>query len=105
MGLKFAFLKSICYCFTDMTKTAWIIILAVLFTVTFVVTCSVFDSAFAEATIDWFAFLAGIFLIVEGLYKIFTAKVPAVKDQVLRTIRVIIGSCVFTIHLLQFMRY
>ena len=88
-----------------MKKVAWIILLAVLFTLTFVAICWVFDSSFAEVTIDWFAFLAGIFLIVEGLYKIFTSKVPAIKDQILRSIRVVIGTCVFTIHLLQFMRH
>jgi hypothetical protein len=78
---------------------------AVLITLTFVATCGVFDSGFAEATIDWFAFLAGIFLIVEGLYRIFSTKDAFFPDQMLRTFRVIIGTCVFTIHLLQFMRF
>jgi predicted phage tail protein len=73
--------------------------------VTFSVTCRVFDSSFAEATIDWFAFLAGIFLIIEGLFKMLTDRDKTLTNQLLRLFRVIIGTCVFTIHLLQFMRH
>jgi len=83
----------------------WIISVAVLMTLTFVATCGVFDSSFAEATIDWFAFLAGIFLIVEGLYRISSTKDAFFPNQLLRTFRVVIGTCMFTIHLLQFMRF
>ena len=88
-----------------MKKIYWIsLALLVLVVITFTITCKVFDSSFADATIDWFAFLAGIFLAMEGLYKFFTAKEPLKRDQAFRIFRVIIGTCVFTIHLLQFMR-
>ncbi|MFC1480048.1 hypothetical protein ACFL5Y_01215 [Candidatus Omnitrophota bacterium] len=83
----------------------WIIILLVLFTIAGSIICHVFETPFAEATIDWFSFLAGIFLITEGTYKILTQKVPFFPDQLLRTFRIVIGTCVFTIHLLQFMRF
>lgn len=88
-----------------MKKVVGIALIAVIITITFVITCRVFDSLFAEITIDWFAFSAGIFLIAEGLYKIFYSKDPSIQTQLLRVVRVIIGTCIFTIHLLQFMRY
>ncbi|MBF0493574.1 MAG: hypothetical protein HQL28_00400 [Candidatus Omnitrophica bacterium] len=82
----------------------FMLIISLLMIVTFVVTCCVFDSKFADATIDYFAFFAGIFLIVEGAISI--ARSPGLyPKQFLRGFRVIIGVCVFTIHLLQFMRF
>ncbi|MFH1837657.1 MAG: hypothetical protein ABH862_06060 [Candidatus Omnitrophota bacterium] len=89
-----------------MKKTFWLVLsFLALIVITFSVTCRVFESSFAEATIDWFAFLAGIFLMVEGLYKFFTFPSPLLRDQIMRMFRVIIGTCVFTIHLLQFTRF
>ncbi|RKY41955.1 MAG: hypothetical protein DRP85_04425 [Candidatus Makaraimicrobium thalassicum] len=82
-----------------------LITLAALITITWGITCRVFDSQFAEITIDWFAFLAGIFLAAEGTCKILKSSGPFFPGQFLRTLRVIIGTCVFTIHLLQFMRF
>ncbi|MFH1305235.1 MAG: hypothetical protein ABIH74_02390 [Candidatus Omnitrophota bacterium] len=82
-----------------------IVALAILITAAWVATCGIFDSPFAEVTIDWLAFLAGIFLVVEGIYKMLRSKVLFSTDQLLRAFRVVIGTCVFTIHLLQFMRY
>ena len=87
-----------------MKKIYWIILLAVFLFAGFMTICELFDSQFAKLTIDWFAFFAGIFLIVEGLYKILTSKMAAPFNQFLRFIRVAIGICIFTIHLLQFMR-
>ncbi|HNX90985.1 MAG TPA: hypothetical protein PKY78_03260 [Candidatus Omnitrophota bacterium] len=76
-----------------------------LFLITFSITCRVFESDFAEATIDWFSFLAGIFLAAEGTTKIVKERKTAnLANQCSRLFRVIIGTCVFTIHLLQFMR-
>ena len=88
-----------------MKKNMWISLsLLTAMVVAFSVTCRVFGSSFAEAIIDWFAFLVGIFLVTEGLYKIFTEKTPSILNQLSRAFRVVIGTCVFTIHLLQFMR-
>jgi len=81
-----------------------IIIIALMFGA-FFMTCELFDSHFAKLTIDWFAFLAGVFLIIEGLYRIFSTKDQFFPLQFSRLIRVSIGTCVFTIHLLQFMRF
>ena len=79
--------------------------LIILIILTATITFRAFETPFAEITIDWFAFLAGIFLAVEGFYKIITSRsAPFFPDQMLRTFRGIIGTCVFTIHLLQFMR-
>ncbi|MBD3379508.1 MAG: hypothetical protein GF408_03490 [Candidatus Omnitrophica bacterium] len=88
-----------------MKRTVWVLLLFLLLVTTFSVTCFVFESPFAEATIDWFAFLAGIFLMSEGLYKIITRKDGFFPEQFLRAVRAVIGMCVFTIHLLQFMRF
>lgn len=89
-----------------MNKIPLIIIgLLVLMTIAGCIICVAFDTKFADLTIDWVSFIAGIFLIAEGLYKIFSSKQPLLRDQILRSIRVFIGTCVFTIHLLQFMRF
>jgi hypothetical protein len=87
-----------------MKKIIMIPVLFVLVLITFSITCRVFDSSFADATIDWFAFLAGIFLVVEGTYRFFRSASKTRPEQAARLFRMIIGTCVFTIHLLQFMR-
>ena len=87
-----------------MKKLSLIIAILVLVTIAFCVICYLFDTSFAEATIDWFAFGAGLFLVVEGLYAMKKHGGPFLPDQLLRLFRVLIGTCVFTIHLLQFMR-
>ena len=86
-------------------KIGNIVIIAIALILTFVVCCWVFDTTFAEVTIDWFAFLAGIFLIVEGIWKMLKSKEAFFPNQFFRVLRIIIGTNVFTIHLLQFMRY
>ena len=89
-----------------MDKRLWILIaLLIIITAGGAATCQLFDTLTADLIIDWVAFIAGIFLIVEGLYKIFSSKNPSLRDQICRAVRVLIGTCVFTIHLLQFMRF
>ena len=88
-----------------MDKKLWIaVVLLILITIAFSATCELFDTQLAENTIDWFSFIAGLFLVVEGLYKIFSSEKPLLRDQLFRAFRVVIGTTVFTIHLLQFMR-
>ncbi|MEA3489360.1 MAG: hypothetical protein U9R44_03335 [Candidatus Omnitrophota bacterium] len=69
------------------------------------ITCCLFNTQFAKITIDYFAFITGIFLVTEGLYKISRSKAPFFPDQFLRGFRVVIGFWIFTIHLFQFMKY
>lgn len=52
---------------------------------------------------DYFAFSFGIFLVVEGLYKIHRSKTFFFPDRSLRIFRIIIGISLITIHILQFM--
>ncbi len=106
-----SFIFTICICifqnlwyFLGMNKIVLLSALVIMIAVTAYITCNVFETSFAEITIDWFAFLAGIFLAIEGIYKIYKSKTPFFPNQLLRTLRVIIGTCVFTIHLLQFIR-
>jgi len=62
-----------------------------------------FDTPFARNTIDYFSLAAALFLIIEGFYGIKRYKnEPYLPNQLLRHIRIIIGTCVFTIHLLQY---
>lgn len=88
-----------------MNRMHWIIILATILAIAVAITCQAFDTKFAYLTVDWLAFLAGIFLVVEGAYKILRSKDPFFPFQLLRSTRVFIGMCIFTIHLLQLMRY
>ena len=86
-------------------KMPRIIGLSVTLAIAFVVNCWVFETTFAEVTIDWFAFLAGIFLMTEATWRILASKERFFPGQLTRLFRAIIGMNIFTIHLLQFMRY
>ena len=86
-------------------KLFWILVFASILMAAGCVICYTFDTTFAELTIDWVAFIAGIFLMVEASWKIFTTKDPFFPNQLLRTLRAVIGVNIFTIHLLQFMRF
>ncbi|MBF0252272.1 MAG: hypothetical protein HQL29_00500 [Candidatus Omnitrophica bacterium] len=85
-------------------KRTLLFALPIVMIITFTANCITFDSKFADATIDWFAFLAGIYLIIEGITILFsgTNLTPAGITRI--SFRIIIGVCVFTIHLLQFFR-
>ncbi|MFH1395666.1 MAG: hypothetical protein ABIH09_05875 [Candidatus Omnitrophota bacterium] len=85
-----------------MKKLLPIIIIIVLITTAFLIICRLFDTNFANSTIDWFSFLVGIFLITEAIYKIRKYPTAFFPDQFLRTIRILIGLCIFTVHLIQF---
>ena len=86
-------------------KIPKIIAMSLILALAFVVNCWLFDTPFAEVSIDWFAFLAGIFLMTEATVKIMMSKGSLFPGQLLRIFRAIIGMNIFTIHLLQFMRY
>ena len=81
------------------------IILVCLIALTGYIIYHLFNTQFAKTTIDYFAFITGIFLVMEGLYKISKSKASLFPDQFLRGLRIIIGIWIFTIHLFQFMRY
>jgi len=84
-----------------MRKISWgIIISAAIVAATLITTSWIFGTVLARVTVDWFAITAGIFLAVEGTYKIATSRVSFFPDQFLRASRIIIGACVFTVHLL-----
>ena len=86
-------------------KSLQIVALLAIITVSFLINCWVFDTTFAEVSVDWFAFLAGIFLVSEASWKFLSVKEKFFPNQFFRVLRIIIGMNVFTIHLLQFMRY
>jgi general stress protein CsbA len=64
-----------------------------------------FDTHFIKVTIDYLSFIAGMFLITEGAYKLSKSQTKTRYDQTARSLRVFIGLGVFGIHLLQFLRH
>lgn len=60
--------------------------------------CSYLD----PVTIDILAFLASIFLIVEGVARISEHKNASIKRQFTRILRIGIGFAVLTLHIMQF---
>ncbi len=83
-----------------MKKIGWIILAVSLVASTMVTIYWIFGTSFARATVDWFAIFAGIFLIVEGAYKIAISKEPFFPPQVIRAARIVIGACIFTVHVM-----
>jgi len=62
----------------------------------------IFKSAFAERTVDYFSFLIALFLISESFYMIGRyRKEPYFPNHFFRCIRIIVGACIFTIHIMQ----
>ncbi|MFA5317882.1 MAG: hypothetical protein WC323_00170 [Patescibacteria group bacterium] len=60
--------------------------------------CSYLD----PITIDIFAFIFALFLVIEGMYKIYQDKDAALTKQMTRSIRVSVGMAILTLHILQF---
>jgi len=72
-------------------------------TFAFFMTRRVFFSASGPIVVDYWAFAAGIFLMGEGLWKIFNYN-DTFLINFFRLLRISTGVCIFTIHLLQFVR-
>lgn len=62
-------------------------------------TCSYLD----PITIDLLALIVAVFLIIEGMFRIFEHPQASLKRQFTRPIRIAIGSAIITIHILQFL--
>lgn len=81
--------------------TLVVILLTMLMTIA--ITVLIFNSSFAHNTIDYFSFAAALFLIIDGVYKISRYRIERYfPNQFIRHIRVIIGTCIFTIHVMQY---
>ena len=78
------------------------VLLAALITTSFVAVCWLFDTLFANLSIDWLAFLTTWFLMIEAVYKMFKFRDPVLPNQLFRVFRILIGAQVFTIHLIQY---
>lgn len=76
--------------------------IAILAISTFIITCNLFDTPFANRNIDWLSLITGLFLISEGFYKIFFFKKNFYPFQLFRIFRIIIGICIFSVHLFQY---
>jgi len=67
------------------------------------ITIAVFNTPFARSTVDYFSFFAGAFLVADGFYKIRRyADESYFPDQFIRHLRIIFGTCIFTIHFMQY---
>lgn len=60
--------------------------------------CSYLD----PITIDILAFLAAIFLIIEGFIRMTINFNESLKKQFSRIIRIVFGFCILTLHIMQF---
>lgn len=70
------------------------------------VEATIISSDFMKYLIDWVAYFYGVFLVSEGTVRFIRQdEAMSCEDQGFRVLRIVIGSSIFTIHLLQFMRY
>ena len=60
--------------------------------------CSYLD----PITVDIIAFVAALFLVIEGIYRIIEHKKVSLNKQITRSIRVAFGLGMITLHVMQF---
>ena len=53
--------------------------------------------------IDFLAFLAALFLIIEGLFRVVEHKDDNIKKQFTRVLRILLGCTILTLHIMQFL--
>ena len=63
-----------------------------------IIGCSYLDQVY----IDYLAFFAAIFFVIEGIYRISEHKNFPLKKQSTRSIRIAIGFAIITLHMMQF---
>lgn len=63
------------------------------------INCSYLD----PVTVDFLAFAAALFLIVEGFYRLHEHKYAPVSKQLTRIIRIAFGCSIATLHIMQFL--
>lgn len=85
-----------------MTNRTWVLAGLLLAVISASVICAVFETPFAEASIDWFSFIAGGFLAIEGIYKMRKFRADPLSIQLCRFLRIFIGVNVFLVHLAEF---
>ena len=61
--------------------------------------CSYLD----PISVDLFAFLVAVFLVIEGIIRIAEHPQASLKRQLTRPIRIAIGCAIITLHVLQFL--
>ena len=63
-----------------------------------------FFASYGPVVVDYWAFGAGIFLVSEAGWRILESREGSFGIQLCRLLRLSVGICIFTIHLLQFIR-
>ena len=85
-----------------MKYTKAIVGIIALMILTSLATTGTFFSKYGELVVDYFAFAAALFLIIEGLYFIKRNKNEKLNFRLFRITRILIGVCIITIHFWQF---
>lgn len=63
------------------------------------INCSYLD----PVTVDFLAFAAALFLIIEGIYRLHEHKAFPLNKQLTRSIRIAFGCAIVTLHIMQFL--
>lgn len=63
------------------------------------INCSYLD----PVTVDFLAFVAALFLIIEGIYRLHEHKYATLSKQFTRSIRIAFGCAIVTLHVMQFL--
>jgi hypothetical protein len=85
-------------------KAGLLVAILVMITMTSFFTYKTFFSVSGPVVVDYWAFAAGVFLLSEGIWRFLTSKEHSWAINFGRLLRIAAGICVFTIHLLQFLR-
>ena len=67
------------------------------------ITVLIFNTPFAQNTVDYFSFAVALFLVIDGFYKIRRYRnEPYFPNHLMRHLRILIGVCIFTVHVMQY---
>ncbi|MFC1668479.1 hypothetical protein ACFL1T_03755 [Chlamydiota bacterium] len=87
-----------------MNKLSLFITSVLLMAITAFFTYKTFFASFGPVLVDYVAFLAGIILVMDATLAFRNNKESRKSSFVFPFIRIIIGVCIFTIHLMQYLR-
>jgi hypothetical protein len=92
------------YANVSKNKAGLLIAILVMITLTSFFTHKTFFSVSGPVVVDYWAFATGVFLLSESLWRFLTSKEHSWAINLGRLLRIAAGICIFTIHLLQFLR-
>ena len=87
-----------------MRRMHLVIVAGFFIVITAYLTYKTFFATFGPVLVDYVAFAAGIVLLTDGVFSIRNSKGTDKLNTIFPFFRIIIGVCIFTIHLLQYLR-